>query len=172
MVPNCNINQGPSREEKTEWHTQLWTITKVQTKLRGTSKGWLSTPGLITGRPPSPLFPHPWGIRGGNYSWTPERAVAITQVADMEEGCLPGVKWPLEEVPWPAEKDMRTNTLSSLSSCLPNFCCCLNWLEDKKTEVKQVIKVPSQGPKRIGKMEKGSERKATIKSHTGKMGQK
>lgn len=38
------------------------------------------------------------------------------KLADMEEGSLPGVKWPMEEGPWPAEKEMRTNTLTSLFS--------------------------------------------------------
>ena len=74
------------------WHTQLGVVTKVWAKLRGNDKGWLSTLGLVRGRSLFHVLPLlPWNEEGGNHAWIPERVIAATQAADMEEDCLPEV---------------------------------------------------------------------------------
>ena len=39
----------------------------------------------------------PWNEEGGNHVWIPERVIAATQAADMEEDCQPEVGWLWEE---------------------------------------------------------------------------
>lgn len=98
------------------------TISKIWTTLKGTNKGWLRIPGNSNRKAsiphPSSLFPW-WGR---SHSWIPKRAVDATQpFLDPQEscGCPSGVEWTLKEEPRPAEKEMKTNTSTYLSSCLP-----------------------------------------------------
>ena len=94
--PHSLWGSWPESDSAMARSTGSW--AKVWAELRGNNKGWLSTLGLVRGRSLFYALPLlPWNGEGGNHAWIPERVIAATQAADMEEDSLPEVGWLWEE---------------------------------------------------------------------------